>query len=597
MSTAGDNTIAQGLLPGVHRPLRTLDAAEGPLAGVLVGDGRSVAVLVGAESLRDWTGWVHAGAEHVAGPRDLVRRRDGVDVLLPRCIERVSTFLGRRAADGEEITSGEATTLVASLIRGLGELGARTTIAEEGEWWLTGEGRPLFVPGTGSPALGCSLALVRRLAEESSDRVLTRVLRTVADGLEQATARKSLPVALCERWEAALLDVAAPKPLRRAGAGGEGRPVERAQGVWGAVPPGERFGELPGTTRVRERERATGRGRRRAVGAPRGASALASAFAGLVADAGHRLVSARQERLEPLERSDRSDRGVAMRSGAGVRGRRAVSVEGRGVGDGRERGGLRRRSARMLQHRRQDTALASASDRDGGARRPRSRRSLAVAGAAAVAVLVGGLLWPTGATGEPRLDESRAASERDATTGPTGSSTGGQETGSASEPDDGDASSGSEDSESNGHERAASPRTESRERSRRESQAEPGGAASPRVEQPSDDPTASARELYDGILVCGRAGDAVCADAVATGSAEVVARLSDGVGRGRHGAEYALVDAYGDVAVVRMTPSTDSAGASSAEAEGATGELIIVLVREKEKWLVRDVYDVADQPS
>ncbi len=54
-----------------------------------------------------------------------------------------------------------------------------------------------------------------------------------------------------------------------------------------------------------------------------------------------------------------------------------------------------------------------------------------------------------------------------------------------------------------------------------------------------------------------------------------------------------LVDEYGDIAVIRATGSGDN---SSAGSPGHQGEWILVLARTDEKWLVRDVYDVADQP-
>jgi hypothetical protein len=53
------------------------------------------------------------------------------------------------------------------------------------------------------------------------------------------------------------------------------------------------------------------------------------------------------------------------------------------------------------------------------------------------------------------------------------------------------------------------------------------------------------------------------------------------------------VDVYGDVAVIRMrSASADGDGEGRAQ-----HERMIVLVRIAEKWLVRDAYDVADQPG
>ncbi|MFV4914984.1 hypothetical protein PFZ49_16025, partial [Microbacterium lacticum] len=61
-----------------------------------------------------------------------------------------------------------------------------------------------------------------------------------------------------------------------------------------------------------------------------------------------------------------------------------------------------------------------------------------------------------------------------------------------------------------------------------------------------------------------------------------------------------LVDEYGGVAVFRLEPA--AAGTepptepTEAEATGSGAAQILVLVSVDGKWLIRDVYDVADQP-
>jgi hypothetical protein len=56
-----------------------------------------------------------------------------------------------------------------------------------------------------------------------------------------------------------------------------------------------------------------------------------------------------------------------------------------------------------------------------------------------------------------------------------------------------------------------------------------------------------------------------------------------------------LVDEYGDVAVVRL--EADDTGEESSETDTQQpAHRMVVLIRTEEKWLVRDVYDVADQP-
>src|SRR5690606_35636001 len=84
-----------------HRHVRRLADGEGPFAGAIVADGDRMCVLSDVGVLGDWVGWRYAGAEHVAGPLDLVRRDDGQDVLLPWCLERVTSVIGRRIAHSE----------------------------------------------------------------------------------------------------------------------------------------------------------------------------------------------------------------------------------------------------------------------------------------------------------------------------------------------------------------------------------------------------------------------------------------------------------------------------------------------------------------
>ena len=84
------------------------------------------------------------------------------------------------------------------------------------------------------------------------------------------------------------------------------------------------------------------------------------------------------------------------------------------------------------------------------------------------------------------------------------------------------------------------------------------------------------------MAACAEDGDEACAAAIVDGAAETVwQRLGDDLS----GRAPALIEDYGDVAVVRLA------------AGQAAGEQMLVLVRQKDGWLVRDVYDVADQPS
>lgn len=88
---------------------------------------------------------------------------------------------------------------------------------------------------------------------------------------------------------------------------------------------------------------------------------------------------------------------------------------------------------------------------------------------------------------------------------------------------------------------------------------------------------------------CAETGDLVCADAVAEGSTGIVELLAaQNSGKSR---TLAPVDEYGDVAVIRLTTETTEDPVASER------QHMVVLVRMAEKWLIRDAYDVADQPE
>ena len=103
--------------------------------------------------------------------------------------------------------------------------------------------------------------------------------------------------------------------------------------------------------------------------------------------------------------------------------------------------------------------------------------------------------------------------------------------------------------------------------------------------------------MLEEIGRCADIGDQVCSAAVAGGSAAVIEPLAE---TGADSSEMELIDEYGDAAVVRLTPehAREGAGEKAARGEKSSGvERIRVLVRNTPKGLVRDVYDVADQPE
>lgn len=96
---------------------------------------------------------------------------------------------------------------------------------------------------------------------------------------------------------------------------------------------------------------------------------------------------------------------------------------------------------------------------------------------------------------------------------------------------------------------------------------------------PPDGTEAVATTLVSALASCRSEGDTTCAVAVAPGAGErVLAALMADVST----PDITPVEDYGDVAVVRL------------DANGV--RQMLVLVRQNDSWLVRDVYDVADQP-
>lgn len=496
---------------GAHRVIRRLEPDEGPYAGALVTDGRSVAVLVSAETISGWSGWEHAGDDHVAAPLDVVRRVDGHDVLLPWCTEQIPVFLGRRAAAGAALGAGEVTTLVASVLRGLAEL-SRIERRETGEWWLTDDGRPMFVIGAGAEAAGAAASILDLIGEDSQDRALSRVLTPIAEGLRRSSERPVIPVRQLQRWEGTLLEFAAPRPLQRGTQTPEGHrgadvarravdeTVDRVSGA-------RREPTRREPTRREPTRRARPRGARSRGARSRGSVSLTGvigATLGVVSERGRSL----------RERWRRSAQGWSSQERVPV----GVHLHGRAGGDrGR---------------------------RTGQSEAPRRRRYL-IAAAAAVTVLGAGMLWPGGGT-----DDSAGAKE------------------------------------------ARTPVTEARDASGDQvgDTATPQPTPSATTVEDAADPIGAARALLREIDDCADAEDLVCADAVAgttMGIVELLAARNAGEAR-----TLTPVDEYGDVAVIRL--STSAAPTDEAPAER---HQMVVLVRMAEKWLIRDAYDVADQPE
>lgn len=195
--------------------------------------------------------------------------------------------------------------------------------------------------------------------------------------------------------------------------------------------------------------------------------------------------------------------------------------------------------------------------------RPPRRRMLVVGAAAAGVVLIGGLLWPTGG------DDSTAKTIADL----------------EQLQDDTDPASAPAMAPASAPATASATASAAAHAARAPSQPETGPDGE---ESDSDDVPAtgsiegSAAELLASIDVCRAEQDTECESAVVAGAGErILERLAvDSAQR-----ELSLIEDYGDIAVLRLSGTR------------ARGEQMLVIARQSDRWLARDVYDVVDQPS
>jgi hypothetical protein len=153
----------------------------------------------------------------VLAPTDVARRRDGHDVVLPLCTERLVRFLQRRAGRGAPLSTGETITVLVSILRGTADALMRTPFAA-GEWWLTDAGKPVFVHGEGPDAMMaadvCLAALIDVVPEAAHLR--ERLGAGESGGRGSATADLAHPRALAAALpeiEAVLFASGTPEPL------------------------------------------------------------------------------------------------------------------------------------------------------------------------------------------------------------------------------------------------------------------------------------------------------------------------------------------------------------------------------------------------
>ncbi|MFI8594360.1 hypothetical protein ACIGCK_08045 [Microbacterium sp. NPDC078428] len=195
------------LLDAGWRAVRRVAPPEAPFPAVLARLGDECAHLVDARALDGWRGW-DARGEHVLRPIDVVRRRDGHDVVLPWCVETVHGFLDRRERAGVPLAAGEQVTLAVGLLRG-----HRAAAAHGGRWWLTIDGCPVVVPVLPSqaPEEAGTPRLLERIAD-GAGTAAARSLRTVASALDSSspTELEGVLFALAD-GEALRLDPAVPR--------------------------------------------------------------------------------------------------------------------------------------------------------------------------------------------------------------------------------------------------------------------------------------------------------------------------------------------------------------------------------------------------
>jgi hypothetical protein len=188
---------------GAYRPVRSLVPPEAPFPAILAREGEEAVLLVDIEVMPAWR-----GAEdnvHVLAARDIARRPDGHDAVLPWCVETISAFLSRRAAAVAPLAAGEIVTLAVSLLRGWEHV--RRTPERGAAWWLTDEGMPVLVwdAVVSAPAVEATTSVLREIAHtcdlDAGVAVVERLASAIAEGadvapLEHAVFALGQPLAL-----------------------------------------------------------------------------------------------------------------------------------------------------------------------------------------------------------------------------------------------------------------------------------------------------------------------------------------------------------------------------------------------------------------
>ncbi len=203
--------MMQNPLDSTYRPIRRIAPPDVPIAGVLAAQGENTVLLTDVDTVpTQW--WRDAPAAHLLAPRDVARRADGHDAVLPWCVVTVGSYLRARA--DEPLSGGEGVTLAVSLMRGCAEAALPARFGDDpiavphGRWWLTDQGKPLFAVGEGAAAREETAELLGVLASTCADRVVARLATEAADSI-----RVRSPVAVLVRLEESMFEACAPRPL------------------------------------------------------------------------------------------------------------------------------------------------------------------------------------------------------------------------------------------------------------------------------------------------------------------------------------------------------------------------------------------------
>lgn len=206
-------TRDQDPLRAPFRSVRPVDPPSGgPWRGMLtcIPSGRRYVFVDAAMLPEGWAGWGVAANGHVLAPHDVVRRGDGHDVMLDVCTCPFPTFLARRRERNAALSLGETVTAGVSLLRGCGELVAahgESAFGLSGEWWLTVDGKPVFVAGPGSSTLRETTSGLLRDLSAATGRP------TAWQGAISVLASPRPSESAWQRAEAGLFEIAAPLAL------------------------------------------------------------------------------------------------------------------------------------------------------------------------------------------------------------------------------------------------------------------------------------------------------------------------------------------------------------------------------------------------